>query len=254
MFSGKLSNFKHPKRSRGLSNFKLQMVLGRRTRFTQCLKVNRVRLVKCSIDEGNPSIAVLLKSSFHRPLIIHGFSGKFLNLKHLERLRAPWNLKPQVVLGRHTRFLQSSIFNEVRLVKRSIDEGNSFIAVLERSRDLSDFKLQMVLGRRTRFLQSLIFNEVRLVKRPIDEGNSFTAVPLKFSHSKPLTFPRFSGKLSKFEHLERSRILSDFKLQMVLGRHTRFLQSLIYNVVRLVKRPIDEGNSFDSCSSQIKLP
>ena len=87
MFSGKLSNLKHPKRSRELSNFKLQMVLGRHTRFMQCLKVNRVRLVKCSIDEGNPSIAVLLKSSFHRPLIIHGFSSKFLNLKHLERLR-----------------------------------------------------------------------------------------------------------------------------------------------------------------------
>ena len=106
MFSGKFSNFKHPKRSRELSNLKLQIVLERRTRFVQYLKVNRVRLVKFSIDEGNPSIAVLLKSSCSRLLIIHGFSGKFLNLEHVERSRALWNLKPQVVLGRHTSLLQ----------------------------------------------------------------------------------------------------------------------------------------------------
>ena len=149
MFSGKLSNFKHPKRSRELSNFKLQMVLGRHTRFTQYLKVNRVRLVKCSIDEGNPSIAILLKSSFSRPLIFHGFSGKFLNLKHLEWLRAPWNLKPQVVLGRHASLeslLQLNRVNEVRLVRRSIDEGNSFIAVWLRLRFLRPSRFLKFLG------------------------------------------------------------------------------------------------------------
>ena len=98
MFSGKLSNFKHPKRSRDLSNFKLQMVLGRCTRFMQYLRVNAVRLIKHPIDEGISYIAVLLKSSIRRPSIIHGFSGNFLNLEHVERLRAPRNLKPQVVL------------------------------------------------------------------------------------------------------------------------------------------------------------
>ena len=97
MFSGKLSNFKHPKRSRELSNLKLQMVLGR--------LVNEVSLVKCLIDEGSSSRTVLLKSSIFRPSIIHGFSGNFLNLEHVERLRAPRNLKPQVVLGRHVSFL-----------------------------------------------------------------------------------------------------------------------------------------------------
>ena len=78
MFFGKLRNFKHPKRSRGLSNFKLQMVLGRLTRFSQYLRVNKVRSVKRSIDEGNSSIFALLKSSISRPLIIHRFSSKFL--------------------------------------------------------------------------------------------------------------------------------------------------------------------------------
>ena len=93
MFSGKLSNFKHPKRSRELGNLKLQMVLGR--------LVNEVRLVKCLIDEGSSSRTVLLTSSIFRPSIIHGFFGNFLDLEHVERLRAPQNLKPQVVLGRH---------------------------------------------------------------------------------------------------------------------------------------------------------
>ena len=94
MSPGKLSNFKHPKRSRELSNLKLQMVLGRHTRFMQYLRVNKVRLVKCLIEEGSSFIAVLLKSSIFRPSIIHGFSGNFLKLEHVERSRAPQNLKP----------------------------------------------------------------------------------------------------------------------------------------------------------------
>ena len=101
MFSRKLLNFKHPKRSRELSNLKLQMVLERHTRLMQYLRVNEVRLVKCLIDEGSSSITVLLKSSIFRPSIIHGFFGNFLNLEHVERSRAPRNLKPLVVLGRH---------------------------------------------------------------------------------------------------------------------------------------------------------
>ena len=108
MFFGKFLNFKHPKKSRDLSDFKLQMVLGRRTRFMQNLRVNAIRLVKRPIDEGISSIIVLLKSSINRPSIIHGISGKFLNLEHVERSRVPWNLKPQVVLGRHPSLKQSS--------------------------------------------------------------------------------------------------------------------------------------------------
>ena len=167
------------------------------------------------------------------------------------------------MLGRHTRFLQPCVYNEVRLGKRSIDEGNSFIAVPikfslfkpltfprfsgklskfehpERSRDSSDFKLQMMLGRHARFLQPCISNEVRLGKRSIDEGNSFIAVSLKCSLFKPLTFPRFSGKLSKFEHPERSRDSSDFKLQMVLGRQISFPQCLRLRQTSFLRNPMD---------------
>ena len=58
-----------------------------------------------------------------------------------------------------------------------------------------------------------------LVTPIVDDGSSFIAVPLKSSFLKPLRFPRFSGKLSQFEHPETSRHSSNFKLQMVLGRH-----------------------------------
>ena len=72
-------------------------------------------------------------------------------------------------------------------------------------------------------------NKVSLVIHSIDEGNLFIFVPLKSSLTRPLTSPRFSGKLSNFEHLERSRYLSNFKLLMALGRHIGFLQSLRVN-------------------------
>ena len=43
-----------------------------------------------------------------------------------------------MVLGRSTKFLQSVRSNEVRPIKNSIDEGNSFIAVALKS---STFRL-----------------------------------------------------------------------------------------------------------------
>ena len=106
------------------------------------------------------------------------------------------------------------------------------------------FKLQMVLGRHSRFLQSSRIKKVRVVKPSIDDGSSLIVVPLKKSILRPLKFPKFSGKLSQFEHPERSRHSSKFKQQMVLGKHTRFLQSLRVNKVRAVKPSIDDGSYF----------
>ena len=159
------------------------MELGRRKRFLQSFRVNTVRLVKHSIDENSSFIAIPLKSSFSRPLTFPRFLGKLSNFEHPER-----------------------------------------------SRELPNFKLQMALGRQTRFLQLFRVNLVRLVKRSIDEGDS-----------RPLTFPRFSGNFSIFVHQARSRKLPNFKHQMVLGRQTRFLQSLRVYKVRFVKCSIDEG-------------
>ena len=173
-----------------------------------------------------------------------------------------------MVLGRHTRFLQSLIVNKVSAVKPSIDDGSSFKVVPLKesflrpfrfprfpgklsqfghpkgSRHSIYFKLQMVLGRHSRFLQSSRIKKVRVVKPSIDDGSSLIVIPLKKSILRPLKFPKFSGELSQFEHLERSRHSSNFKEQMVLGRHTRFLQSLRINKVRAVKPSIDDGTSF----------
>ena len=113
----------------------------------------------------------------------------------------------------------------------------------KRSRHSSKFKLQMVLGTHTRFLQSLRVNKVRPVRPSIDDGSSFIVIPLKESLLRPFKFPRFSGNLTQFEHRERSRHSSYFKLQMALGRHSRFLQSSRIKKVSVVKPSIDDGSS-----------
>ena len=101
----------------------------------------------------------------------------------------------------------------------------------------------MVLGRITNFLQFVRSNELRLIRNSIDESSSFIAIPHKVSVFKLTIFPKPSGNLSNFEHQKRSRLLSNVKLQMVLGRHTRFLQSCKIKIFRLVKHSTNKGNS-----------
>ena len=81
--------------------------------------------------------------------------------------------------------------------------------------------------------------------------------PLTSSTSRVLIFHRFSGRFSSFEHPATLKSLSDLKLQMLLGRHTRSLQSLRFNEARLVKFSIEEESfeiavqskwSFHKCS------
>ena len=102
----------------------------------------------------------------------------------------------------------------------------------------------MALGRHSRFLQSSRIKKLRVVKPSIDDGSSLIVVPLKKSILRPLKFLKFSGKLSQFEHPKRSKYSSNFKEQMVLGRHTRFLQSSRVRNVRTVKPSINDGSSF----------
>ena len=142
-FFGKFSTFEHPKRSRHLSNFKLQIVFGRHTRFLQSLRVNDVRLVKCLIDKGNSFIHVSLKLRTFKPSMFPKFFGKFSTFKHPKRSRHSSNFKLQMELGRHMRFLQSISLNEIRPIKRPINEGNSFIAVPFK---LSTFRLLAILN------------------------------------------------------------------------------------------------------------
>ena len=101
----------------------------------------------------------------------------------------------------------------------------------------------MVFGRNTKFLQSIRSNDQRIIRNSIDEGSSFIVVSHRVSFFKLTIFPKSSGNLSNFEHPKRSRLLSNVKLQMVLGRHTRFLQPCNIKIFRPVKHSIDEGNS-----------
>ena len=66
------------------------MVLGRYTSFSQSARVNKVRFTKPSIDKGNSSIAVPLKSSFFRPLTFPRFfaSIQMLSTKKDSKIQA----------------------------------------------------------------------------------------------------------------------------------------------------------------------
>ena len=106
-------------------------MLGRYTSFSQIARVNKVRFIKPSIDEGNSSI-VPLKSSFFRPSTFPRFFGKYSNVEHQERSIDSSNFKLQMVLGRRHRFLQWLRVNEVMPIKPSTDEGSFIIAVLSK--------------------------------------------------------------------------------------------------------------------------
>ena len=57
------------------------------------------------------------------------FSGTFLSLEQPERCNVLRDLKPFIVLGRLSRFLQSFKFNKIRPESNSIDAGSPLIAV-----------------------------------------------------------------------------------------------------------------------------
>ena len=104
-------------------------MLGKQKRFLQSLRVNKVRVVKPSIDNSNSFIVVPLKEKYLRPLRFPRFFFKLSQFQHPERSIHSYNFKRQMVLERHTRLLQFLRVNNVRAVKSSIDDGNSFIVV-----------------------------------------------------------------------------------------------------------------------------
>ena len=116
-----------------------------------------------------------------------------------------------------------------RFFKRTMDEGNSFIAVLlpssssrpsifpkfsgnlssfEQSdilRVFKDVKLQIEIGRLERFLQSLRSKSIRLVERSTNNDGSFIAVSLKQSFDKRDIFFTISRNFFNFEQPPRSK-------------------------------------------------
>jgi len=215
------------------------MVLGRHKRFLQSLRSNELRAVKLPMEDGNTSIVVPFKESFFKPSRFPRFSGKLTKFEHQKRQILNSDFKLQMVLGRHTNFLQLVSSNELRVVKLPMEVGNTSIAVPFKEISLkpsrfpkfsskltkfehperqilnSDFKIQMEFGRNIKFLQSVRSNEIRPIKNSTDKGISFIAVPPKMSLLRLTIFPKSSGNLSNFEHPKRSRHVSDVKLQIV---------------------------------------
>ena len=117
----------------------------------------------------------------------------------------------------------------MEIFKRTMDEGNSFIAVLLPSsssrpsifpkffgnlssfeqldilRVFRDVKLQIAIGRLERFLQSLKSKSIRPVECSTNNDGSFIAVSLKRSFDKHDIFSTISGNFFNFEQPPRSK-------------------------------------------------
>ena len=218
MFSGKSSSFEQPDRVRVLIFFIIQMAFGILRSSLQSIKFNEVRLDKCLNDDGSSLMAVLFTSSSFKPMRFPKFFGNLSSVEQPERVSAFRFVILQMVSGRLKRSLQSLRFNEVRLVKRTTDDGSSLIAIPitssfsrylrfprfvgnflsveqpDRVSIFRDVKRQMELGRLKRDLQSLRLNRVRLVKCFIDNSSPSIAVPTKTRCGKCDIFPTIFGK------------------------------------------------------------
>ena len=154
------------------------MLLGRLTRFSQYLRVNEVRPVKRSIDEGSSSISALLKSSISRPLITPRFSGKFL-------IRSTIGVRSRESYYKNFRFATNfRIFLRFRQ--------------LEISRVSRD-SIPNLLGRRISLSQSCKLRYLSFLRIPIDGSNW-----RKFVHLTSTNFSRF-GTPVKSGVINRSR-------------------------------------------------
>ena len=80
-FVGNLFSLEQPDGVSVFKDVKQQMLSGRLKRDLQSLRFNRVRSVKCFIDNGSPYIAFLAKTRCGKRDIFPIISGKFFNLK-----------------------------------------------------------------------------------------------------------------------------------------------------------------------------
>ncbi|XP_019152027.1 PREDICTED: uncharacterized protein LOC109148758 [Ipomoea nil] len=202
-------------------------------KFTQCLWLSEISFLRSEMEDGSSWIAVLSQYSSSKHSISPNSSGNFSNLEQPERTTAfrPFNL--QMLLGRFARCLQLLTSINLRFVRRSIDDGSSWIAVLsqynsskhsispnssgnfsnleqpERITAFRPFNLQMLLGRLARCLQFLTFINLRFVRYSIDDGTSLIAVAPACTSNKQSMGAAIFGKFSSFKQPERV-ILSSF--------------------------------------------
>ena len=143
------------------------------------------------------------------------------NLEHPNTMKSLSNSNRRMAQGRCTRFLQWLIFNKERLVKCSIDEGRSTIAVpfTWSSRNRSMFfaksgifltleqpervkisrdSISSLLGRLTRLVQSFKFKKIRRLSTPTDGWTSIKFVQPSKSILSSSCASEKSGVLIRF--------------------------------------------------------
>ena len=118
---GRWVSFEHPITTSFSSDIKLSMLRGRHVRYWQSLRLNKVRAVKHSIDEGSFSIAVLSKWSSDRLLIIPLNSGIFPIFGQPQSLRILSDSISLDMLGRSVRETQYSRSKTISLLSCPID-------------------------------------------------------------------------------------------------------------------------------------
>ena len=118
--SGKVLNREHPLRFSSERDWRL-IPVGRVSRFMHPSIVRYTRRVNLSIEQGIPSMAVSLRSSF---LLLVEIWGKVLNLEHPLRSRR-WRDPRLIPVGRVSRFTQLLIFNLLSLWRFLNEEGSS---------------------------------------------------------------------------------------------------------------------------------
>ena len=102
----------------------LKTAHGRPARFLQWLIFNKVRPVKCSIDEGRYLIAVPFKWSSRNRSMYFANSGISLTLEQPERIRISRDFISSLG-GRLVRLVQSFRFNKVRRLSTPTDGWTS---------------------------------------------------------------------------------------------------------------------------------
>ena len=139
----------------------LKTAHGRRARFLQWLIFNKVRPVKCSIDEGRYLIAVPFKWSSRNRSMSLANSGIFLTLEQPERIRISRDFISSL-RGRLLRLVQSFRFNKVRRSSTPTDGWTSTKSVQPSKSILSScgaFEKSGVLIRFSEWLSLMNFKE-----------------------------------------------------------------------------------------------
>ena len=144
----------HPDRMRVLRDIKLQITLGKLERFLQSWRFNKVKPVRCLIDDGSSSMAVLSKESSNMLVMFLPIFGNFLSFEQPDRIKNLRVLK-LISCGRFSRRLQSFRFNKISRLRPPTESCNACNPVQPWKINLSIFGNPLKLGVWHKFWESL---------------------------------------------------------------------------------------------------